>query len=306
MYEEIKEKFKFCNIENSYKRINATHPLNIYIGLSGENNKSLAIITSGELEEIESSKLIKVSLFKRDNNDITITFDLLDDAMKDLFYRFCADIIESLANVTNQDIIKFIAQRWKNWISLFKNPINDVLSEIEVKGLLGELIFLNDFMFKNYGFENSLNAWMGPSLAHKDFEINDTWYEIKTINQNSITVKISSLEQLDSTYDGNLVIITLERSNEEVASSITLNSYVDRIKSIIPSNLLPLINCKLGLAKYKYEKIYDQYVYSLKNICQYKVNERFPKISKNNLPLEIVRVNYEILLESIEKFKIGE
>lgn len=306
MYEEIKEKFKFCNIKNSYKRINATHPLNIYIGLSGENNKSLAIITSGELEEIESSKLIKVSLFKRENNDITITFDLLDDAMKDLFYRFCADIIESLANVTNQDIIKFIAQRWKNWISLFKNPINDVLSEIEVKGLLGELIFLNDFMFKNYGYENSLNAWMGPSLAHKDFEINDTWYEIKTINQNSITVKISSLEQLDSTYDGNLVIITLERSNEEVASSITLNSYVDRIKSIIPSNLLPLINCKLGLAKYKYEKIYDQYVYSLKNICQYKVNEGFPKISKNNLPLEIVRVNYEILLESIEKFKIGE
>lgn len=304
MYDEIKEKFNTCCISNSYQRINSTHPFNIYLGLNEENKKSLSIIANGNIEEIESSRMIRVNIYQREDNKITISFDLLEEEMSDLFYRFCADIIESSELILPKDIIHFTIQRWKGWILLFKNQLNTILNELEVKGLLGELIFLKNFLFKKYGYEKSLNAWMGPTLAHKDFEINDTWYEIKTINQNGIAVKISSIEQLDSNVDGELVVLFLERSNVEVSDSITLNSYIEEIKKELPQNLQPLFDIKLAQAKYKYEKDYDQYVYSLKNENHYIVNNRFPRIKKDILPIGIIKTNYELLLESLETFKV--
>lgn len=303
MYEVIKEKFELCSIPNSYKRFDAIHPFDIYIGLNISGKKSLAIIANGKLENIESTKMINVSASQREDKKITITFDLLENEMSDLFYRFCSDIIESSKSL-NKDIIQFVLKRWKNWIALFRNSITTILSEIEIKGLLGELIFLNTFMFKKYGYERSLNAWIGPELSHKDFEIDDTWYEIKTMNQNGITVKISSIEQLDSNYVGNLVILMLEPSNIEVNSNISLNSYIEKIKTVIPKNLIPTFDMKLMKAKYKYEKDYDKYIYSLKNTTYYKVDKNFPRITKEKLPIGIVKTNYELLLESIEPFKL--
>lgn len=303
MYEVIKEKFELCSIPNSYKRFDAIHPFDIYIGLNISSKKSLAIIANGKLENIESTKMINVSASQREDKKITITFDLLENEMSDLFYRFCSDIIESSKSL-NKDIIQFVLKRWKNWIALFRNSITTILSEVEIKGLLGELIFLNTFMFKKYGYERSLNAWMGPELSHKDFEIDDTWYEIKTMNQNGITVKISSIEQLDSNYVGNLVVLMLEPSNIEVNSNISLNSYIEKIKTVIPKNLIPTFDMKLMKAKYKYEKDYDKYTYSFKNTTYYKVDKNFPRITKEKLPVGIVKTNYELLLESIESFKL--
>jgi len=305
MYDVIKEKFNICQPQSSYQRINSTHPFDIYLGFSETNKKSLIIIAKGNIEEVESSRMISVNIYQRNDNNITISFELLEDEMSDLFYRFCADIIESSNSNLSKDIIHFAIQRWKDWISLFKNPLTSLLSELEVKGLLGELIFLNNFMFKKYGYEKSLNAWMGPTLAHKDFEINNTWYEIKTINQNGISVKISSIEQLDASVDGNLVVLFLERSNAATSTGITLNSYIEKVRNILPQNLHSLFDMKITQARYKYEKDYDQYYYSLKNEKHYIVNNDFPRLKKDILPKGIVKTSYELLLESIETFKIG-
>lgn len=306
MYEEIKNKFEnFYNTKDNFIRINATHPIDIYLGITDFQQKSLVIIANGNINDIESSRFIKTEIRKREDNKIYLSFTLMNDSMNDLFYKFCQDIVESTADVSENEVISFIAKRWTDWTKLFMNPINSLLNENEIKGLFGELIFLNDYMFKKYGIDRGLTSWMGPDLSHKDFEIDDTWYEIKTTNQASLSIKINSIEQLDSDVDGTLAIIRLEPTNIENSKSITINNYINIINEKLSEKQKLLFERKLSYAKYKYEKEYNKYIYYIQKIDLYDVNNNFPKIKKEFLQNGILKVTYEISIESINKFKVA-
>lgn len=304
---ELKEKFEKEIEAETFKRIDAIHPLDIYIGHNEKGNKTLIIVEFGQIEEVESTRMIDVSFTKRTDNKLSLAFSLLDDAMKDMFYSFCEDIVESSKNIEKEKAIQFIIRRWKDWINLFKNPYTTILTENEIRGLIGELIFLNEFMFEKYGIEKGLNSWIGSSKAHKDFEIEDTWYEVKTIRENALTVKIHSLEQLDSKNLGNLILIRLEPSNKSINEYIDLNGYVEKIKNkLINDKQKMLFLEKVKEIGYFYTEEYDKYTYRLKKIERYLVNNEFPKITKRELRDEIVRVTYDIEINRIRSFKIEE
>ena len=300
---ELKEKFEKEIEAETFKRIDAIHPLDIYIGHNEKGNKTLIIVEFGQIEEVESTRMIDVSFTKRTDNKLSLAFSLLDDAMKDMFYSFCEDIVESSKNIEKEKAIQFIIRRWKDWINLFKNPYTTILTENEIRGLIGELIF----MFEKYGIEKGLNSWIGSSKAHKDFEIEDTWYEVKTIRENALTVKIHSLEQLDSKNLGNLILIRLEPSNKSINEYIDLNGYVEKIKNkLINDKQKMLFLEKVKEIGYFYTEEYDKYTYRLKKIERYLVNNEFPKITKRELRDEIVRVTYDIEIDRIRSFKIEE
>ena len=161
-------------------------------------------------------------------------------------------------------------------------------------------------MFNKYGIDKSLESWIGSSLSHKDFEINDTWYELKTIRENALTVTISSMEQLDSNEKGKLVLVKLEPSNESINEPIKLNDYIQRIESyFLNDHQLNVFKEKLDERKYFYTLEYDKYVYSIKSIDHYEVNEEFPRLKVSDLPNSIARVSYDLYIKEIENFKIN-
>ena len=304
--DEIKEKFYECKNSLSYKRINSDHPMNIYIGYNEKGNQSLAIISTKCNVDYESTKLINVELKVRNDGDYVLSFNLLDDSFSDIFYQFVSDIIDKSYNLKDYSPIAFVIERWKKWINMFKNPRNVFLSENEVRGLLGELIYLEKYMFNKYGIDKSLESWIGSSLSHKDFEINDTWYELKTIRENALTVTISSMEQLDSNEKGELVLVKLEPSNESINEPIKLNDYIQRIESyFLNDHQLNVFKEKLDERKYFYTLEYDKYVYSIKSIDHYEVNEEFPRFKVSDLPNSIARVSYDLYIKEIENFKIN-
>ena len=71
----------------------------------------------------------------------------------------------------------------------------ELISDEQIKGLIGELLFLTDNMIPNYGETRAIQAWSGQEMTRKDFSIDDTWVEVKTIDFGKPTVVISSLEQ---------------------------------------------------------------------------------------------------------------
>lgn len=303
--DEIKEKFNECKNSLSYKRINPNHPVNIYIGYNEKGNQSLAIISEKCNLDFESTRLIDVELKVRNDGDYVLSFNLLDDSLSDIFYQFISDIVEKTYNIKDYSPIAFVIERWKKWINMFKNPKNIFLSENEVRGLLGELIYLEKYMFDKYGIDRSLESWIGSSLSHKDFEIEDIWYELKTIKENALTVTISSIEQLDSNEYGELVLVKLEPSNESISEPINLNDYINKIRSCFSNDSqLNTFNEKLDERKYFYAPEYDKYVYSIKSIDHYGVTEEFPRLKENDLPDSIARASYELYIKKIEKFKI--
>lgn len=299
----IKDKFEECKGTNSFKRVDSNHPVDLYVGYNEKNQKTFVVIANSSEEYVESSKLIEVKLSKRADGKLSLSFNLLDDKMSDIFYSFCSDIIQKTYNLNDYSPISFVIDRWKNWMKMFKNPNSLLLPENEVRGLLGELIFLKEYMFPKYGIEKSLESWIGSSLAHKDFEVDDTWYEIKTIKENAITVEISSIEQLDSNVVGKLVIVKLEPSNKAISNPIMLNQYVKDIENMLESKeqIEKLYN-KLDQRNYYYSEDYDKYVYCNKGINKYTVNDQFPRIKSEDLKEGIVRVSYQLYLNNIKEY----
>lgn len=305
MVNEIIKKFDELKGTIGYKRIDSNHPLDIYIGFDENGKKSFAIITDGEIDNVSSTKMIEVKFVKRTDERYNFSFSLIDSSMSDLFYIFCNDLISSSQNLKLISPLKFVIERWKSWLNLFQSPHSLILNENEIRGLLGELVFLKNIMFIKYGIEKSIASWIGVNKAHKDFEIDDTWYEVKTISQNAITVKISSIEQLDSNIDGTLVVVKLEPTNYSVNDHLQLNKLINSIYELIDDEILKNeFTNKLITVGYYYAEEYDKYIYSNKGIEYYLVDEKFPRLKKEELKDGIVRVSYELYLNNLKDFRV--
>lgn len=303
MTNELEHKFEIGKENNSYRRVDSKHILDIYVGYNQHKQMSMIITEIGELKDIQSSKCIGVKIYEKLPNKVSISFNLIDKSMSKLFLQFCNDIIESTRDVDPNKAIKFISERWKYWVMMFDKPYTDLLSEKQIIGLLGELIYLKEYMIPKYGIRKSIDSWLGQNKSHKDFEVDNTWYEIKVIKPSSLTVKISSIEQLDSNNIGNLVTITLDKTNKQVENCITINEYYEELESII-TNFEDILKLRQKLAQggyYKNEE-YDKYVYKFINKNEYIVDSNFPKLSKMNFSEGIVKASYELSLDFIEQF----
>lgn len=94
---------------------------------------------------------------------------------------------------------------------MFVPSKNTLLTEPEILGLIGEILFLRGELAAHIGLSGALKSWSGQELTHKDFPCEDSWFEVKTIYLGTQTVKIPSLEKLTSDIDGELIVYTLEK-----------------------------------------------------------------------------------------------
>ncbi len=302
------EKFENEKETKTYRRYDEIHKFDWFVGYNENNNKSLVLVIIGEFTKFESTKIINVRLEKRIDNKLSLSFNLIDNNYSDIFYKFCEDMIENTRNIDNDNIIKFLNMRWNMWRIAFKNSSNKILNENEIKGLIGELIFLNEYMIKKYGIERSIRSWQGPLNFHKDYEISENWYEIKAISNNSLTVNISSVEQLESNFKGELDIVILEQANELVNECVSLNKLISIINNKIDNiDVKRIFWNKLDNIGYLYDEEYDKYNYRVIDINRYRVeDDTFPRILRKELKKGIINVSYEVALNDIDSYLIKE
>ena len=171
-------------------------------------------------------------------------------------------------------------------------------------GLVGELLYIRDYMIPTYGVDAALESWTGPEQTHKDYSMNDSWAEIKTIGSGKESVRISSLEQLDSDIQGNLIVYSLERMSPSF-NGVKLNDLVAQILELIPIAIQrDLLLAKLDLYGYDFYPEYDNYVFSVTDCVKYNVIEGFPRLVRKDIPSSVSRIQYEIILSEIENYKI--
>lgn len=194
--------------------------------------------------------------------------------------------------------------RWKYWQEMFGRKKPSIMGKQEIKGLIGELLELKKHFIKDYGSEVAIKSWLGPLSGHKDFEIEDTWYEIKAVNESAVQVNISSLEQLDSEKDGHLIVIKLEETSNTNSNSINLNQAVISVtEEIADPEILDLFRDRLSNLGYIPSEEYDAYTFEYKGRRMYAVRDDFPRITRQMVPLPIGNVSYSILLDGINNFK---
>lgn len=287
----------------AYSRYDGEHPVDIFLGIDDQGRKSLVVTLKASRERAVSSKTIAVSFFVRPDGRSSLRFSLEDDALKDIFYKFCEDIIESTRNSSPAEGFSPIIRRWETWIGFFQRaPLP--LSENEIVGLIGEIFFLKNVMAEKYGLSRALEAFIGTDKAHKDFEIDDTWYEIKTIHNGVRAVKISSIQQLDAPNPGMLEVITVDQSTPGTTGNITVNSIIKQFRESLNSKQLLDFDEKLRKANYIADDRYDDYNYLFIRRDEYNVSADFPRISSDALPVGVSKVCYEIDISAIQQFKV--
>ena len=299
---DSKNKFNQFEQASHYLRVDEKHPLELLIGLNNNGQKTLRLVGDFKRKQIKGTKSIDVMHYKQ-GDKIAVNFSLIDNQYEDLFYIFCNDLIDSSRESNLENGYIFIINRFEKWKG-FSNSVRKYLSEIEIKGLLGELIFMNDVLFDKYDVSKRISGWTGTEPTKKDFSYEDIWYEVKTSSKD--VIHISSIDQLESQKVGYLIVYNLEKLSPE-ANDISINKVVNQILSKIDS-IVDMSHFMIKLADIGYykEEYYDNFVYRVANKSYYEVNEDFPKINELNIPIAITNVKYELIISMIEDFKRDE
>lgn len=287
-----------------YLRIDSEHPVDINIGYANIGQKTLFILDAYQIDLLPSSKSIIAESSKIDNGTWALSFKLIHRENEEAFVRLCWDIVESSRNEFG-DPIALIVKRYIMWQKLLTQTRPDIMTSSRQKGLFGELLFLNEFIEKQ-GAEKAISSWSGPEGADQDFTFDETWVEVKAITLSSETVSISSLEQLDTINEGQLIIFRIEKTTPEDKIGKTLINIIEDIKLKLIDRILQKdhFENKLFLYGYKDNPEYGKIYYKNHGDLRYKVSEDFPKLTKKNIPKQISFTKYGLNIAMIAPYKI--
>lgn len=303
-FNELKEKWESMPVYgNGFLLIDSTHHIDINIGYEELNQKTLMIRNSGMLSDLPSSKSITASNYQFGDGTWVLSFRLVHDDNEEVFLRFCWDIIESSRDIT-ENIIDFIVQRYLKWQRLMEYKRPNILPAARQKGLMGELMFLTECT-KTMGPQKALESWCGPEGADQDFIYDSTWTEVKATTMASTNISISSLEQLDTDMDGSLMLYRIDKTTDTDANGFTLKDIVQNTRALFSGNLKCRELFDLRLFQYGYKDLpeYGKQKYRFTGAEEYRVDDTFPRLTKNNIAYQITSARYTVDLASIAMYR---
>lgn len=288
------------------KKIPVDSCLEVFFGYSFDGKLRLSFLSKSTPPLIESTTILHVVQGCENVNTYWTSFDLLNTDLKEAYFSFCENMIESITGVKEELTgLNMLKRRFITWKKLFQKVSGQDVSKEKLMGALGELIVLKDIVVPKYGVQAAIQAWGGPDIQSKDFTLNDTWYEVKTIGANADSIHISSLTQLSSDLVGHLVTVRAEAVSPEYVGRST--AVIDVIKEILLTVLDESIE-NLFIRKVQGfgidvfgNEITDRFV--IKSVKVYRVDDTFPKITERNVPHpEITDVNYVISSAAIAQY----
>ena len=303
---DIRSQFSAFSRPEYFSRIDDEHILDLHIGLDEKGRKSIELRSMFKPVKVTGTSAIDVTQYAKPEYN-TIRFSLKDDDMSGLFYKFCEDIIEQTKDLKNEkDGYKAITTRFFQWKKMFVLSKNTFLTEPEIMGMIGEILFLRGPLADEIGLSEALKSWSGQELTHKDFSCSDKWYEVKTISRGNTTVRISSLEQLDSDKNGELIVYSLEKMSPAY-NGISLNKLILETRQMfLSADDADTFLAKVAMQGYEYNNYYDEFVFEVSGLTRYKVTDQFPKLTHANVPKEITKANYDLALAEIMSFSTKE
>lgn len=294
--------------EPIYKRVDDLHPLDLYLGRESTGERLLVLVTNYEPPMFPQGQSIKIYKLKRNDGKWSVVFKLLNDDLKKFFSQLCDDIIESSRECIDPSLGgSFILDRYLRWKKLLEKGFSGIMDQAEIRGLVGELLFLNK-LISLYGSGKSIDSWVGPFGEDQDFRFSDRWYEVKTVRPGASKVTISSVEQLDLfSYQGELIVNYLDNTSSSEPGAFNLIDLVKEIRNKIDEiqvkERFDSIIENYGL--FLLEEEYSQYFYSLRKTNHFLIRGNFPLIRRSDLNAGVINAKYEISLNALSPFELS-
>lgn len=224
---------------------------------------------------------------------------------QDLFYSLCETLVDELSKISDPLVGLSVAlSQIKRWKAFLAGKQSRVLSAEEIRGLFSELKFLQQMLDQMDNELDALDAWQGPEASHQDFIFSDTAVEVKSLSgRERNTVKISSEDQLESLSSSLFLKVFRLIDMPESKASISLNELVKTVEeTLTEAEAIDMFDTKLAKVGYVKMLNYDKPKFVIAEEQTYRVEGEFPKIVRSELSEGLIRVGYEIKLESIRGF----
>lgn len=293
--------------EGGFLRLDLVHPLEWYVGYQSIEQKTLMIVSSCETIIPFSSKSVIVSNRHRETDGRwTLTFELVKNEQEGVFINLCCDILNYSQSASNEkDALHCVSVRFKQWNRLLELQRKELMDESCKKGLIGELTFIESKLDEGITALSVMLAWVGAEGADQDFTFSDGWYEVKTVGVGATSVAISSLEQLDCSDEGYLVVVRIDKCSPERRGAFSLTQKINDIRNRIHADIEAVEMFETKLAQYGYIDLleYGSQMYSYSGLKIYVVDDAFPKLVSQRVQPQIIACQYTLALAGISAWE---
>jgi len=283
------------------RRVDESHPLDIYADFEFPGRPGLIVITRSQPRSIPVFRAIRITQGLRSDGRWTMRISLLDPQLMSVFIELCRDIVESTLNeVDEYNAASVVLSRIERWGTLLKAETNR-LDRSALRGLLGELLFLETKIFPRVlDFQSAIDSWTGPFRLAQDFTLaSGLRVEVKSVVGDADTALINGLGQLDSgDFPLQLAVVRLEDTQLGTLDSITVLGLIERIRSQLSQSPVALVsfNGLLGLVGWDDHKHVDDFAVRLIRIDRFDVGLDFPRLTARTVPTGILSAIYKIAL----------
>ena len=297
------------------RRVAPDTPWNLYWAVDSDRNVLLILQHGGEVarpRRLPRFRGLRVEAQPADGGtDERIVIRLTDREQRDIFLRFCRDIVEvtTLAKTEEQAVARFLARTWR-WHRLLQGSRDSRLGDEEQKGLIGELLVLERHLLPVLGALDAVRCWTGPLGTHQDFEVSRVHVEAKARSAATPRVTISSEHQLASTGADRLFLHVTEVSiaPEGAAGAVTVTGMANGIRSLMAGQdmaAVDLFESRLDAVGFDWTDDYSDKSWLIGDESLYEVRDGFPRITPATVPNGAGDVRYTISLPECETFRIA-
>ena len=289
-----------------FQLLDSDHPLKLYIGRAVTGGYLFLLLDPEQPPKLKNLKSVHIDSMQRSDGQWSLLLSLNNIELASVFALLCEDLVESSRHlVRGGSGIKLISRRLANWRRLLEEGGNGLLSNPEVRGLIGELFMLDSFLIEKLGSIDAVNSWCGPFGSDQDFQMTEEAWEIKTIHTDSVSVQIASEMQLYSLVRKiNLVVISLDEVTD--SSEHSLNGLVSRIKLRMQDQPMAqdAFDERLVTLGYLARAEYDSPHFKAGKVRTFRVEDNFPRLQVKDLIFGVTNVRYKVLLEACTPFEI--
>ena len=129
---------------------------------------------------------------QREHGEFAIILQLGRPEFDEVFGRLCQDLVDATRAAVPALGMEALLRRLGRWRKLLEVGERTTLSDIALRGLIGELWFLQRVALRRLGVDAAAQGWVGPLDAPQDFIVGQNVFEIKTCAPPASHVTIAS------------------------------------------------------------------------------------------------------------------
>lgn len=249
-----------------------------------------------------SSVDVSIEQYQNSEKRLVCTFLELPDSGNQKFGLAIKSIAIESEKFHGAKLFLKVQKELKDWSSFLKSN-TDNLTRSELIGFWGELYVIAHKIMQDHNPIDAIRYWAGPK-GKKDITLNSIAIEVKTtISSQSKEIKISSLDQLDSTTE-KLYLMHLFINTADKENGISLDHLYELIRSSVQHDfaILALFIRKAGSMFEKAGLKQKEEPFICSELNMYEVREGFPRLLRNNVPMGVMEAKYSLSVASVKAF----